>query len=310
MIAVVVTFRPDGAILERVVRAVAPQVHEVVLVDDTGDDGTAAADGVEAAADLAGVRLLRMPDNRGLAAAQNAGIREALARDAGHVLLLDQDSECAPGMVERLRAAADELGRRGVELAAVGPRYRRPDGTTSGFVRFGPWKPRRVHCPPTESGPGSVEGLVEADFLISSGSLIPAAALERVGLMDETLFIDHVDTDWFLRARSRGLRCFGVCDAVMRHALGEGRTRVWLGRWRSVPRHRPFRYYYQVRNSLLLYRRSYAPGRWITGDVIRLLALAVLNLATRGPRLERIRMMLRGLWHGVRGRTGRLGTAS
>lgn len=306
VVAVVVTFRPDSATLERVVHAVSPQVDEVVVVDDTGPDAEGAA-GFGAFVGSGGIpdaRIVRLEENRGVAAAQNTGIREALALGARHVLLLDQDSECAPDMVERLLDAVELLHRRGVEVSAVGPRYRDEDGPVSGFVRFGAFRFRRVPCPADAEGP------VEADFLISSGSLIPARAFERVGLMDERLFIDHVDTDWFLRARSLGLRCFGVCDATMRHALGEEQARVWVGRWRTVPRHRPFRYYYMVRNSLLLYHRSYAPRRWIAGDLFRLVGIAVFNLLLPGPRSERLRMMLRGLWHGLTGRHGSLGASS
>ena len=39
-------------------------------------------------------------------------------------------------------------------------------------------------------------------MLISSGCLIPLSAIDTIGEMDEELFIDHVDTDWFLRAKS------------------------------------------------------------------------------------------------------------
>ena len=94
-------------------------------------------------------------------------------------------------------------------------------------------------------------------MLISSGALFPREALLELGLMDEGLFIDHIDTEWFLRAKDRGWRVFGVCDAVMDHGLGERTVMVWLGRWRYLPVHQPFRYYYIYRNSVLLYRRSY-----------------------------------------------------
>src|SRR5690606_39260864 len=148
------------------------------------------------------------------------------------------------------------------------------------------------------SAPGGEEA-VEADFLISSGALLPLAALERVGGMEEQLFIDHVYTEWFLRARSQGLRCYGVFSAEMEHQLGEGHRRLWPGRWRQVPAHRPIRYYYIVRNSLLLYRRGYAPRRWIASDLLRLLVIGLFNLTIRGERRTRLRMMAHGLRDGL-----------
>lgn len=86
--------------------------------------------------------------------------------------------------------------------------------------------------------------------------------------MDEQLSIDHVDTDWFLRANAQGLLSHGVCDAVMVHGLGEATYRVWFGPWHFVPKHKPFKYYYIYRHSLLLNRRPYAPVKRIINDVV------------------------------------------
>jgi rhamnosyltransferase len=142
--------------------------------------------------------------------------------------------------------------------------------------------------------------------LISSGALFSARALREIGTMDEGLFIDHVDTEWFLRAHHRGWRSYGVCDAVMRHSLGERTFRVWLGRWRYLPIHKPFRYYYIYRNSVLLYRRSYPTIRWKQTDILRLLMMFVMFAVFAGDRVENLKMMCRGIVDGFRDREGRL----
>ena len=64
--------------------------------------------------------------------------------------------------------------------------------------------------------------------------------------MEEALFIDQVDTEWCLRARSMGYRVFGACGAILEHRLGEAYYRIWFGRWRQLPRHKPFRYYLRL----------------------------------------------------------------
>ena len=131
-------------------------------------------------------------------------------------------------------------------------------------------------------------------------------AINTIGGMDEDLFIDHIDTDWFLRALSLGWRSYGICDALMEHSLGEDTRRIWLGRWRYIPVHKPFRYYYIYRNSLLLYKRTYTSARWIQGDLLRLILLFPI-LSFLGPKgLHNARMMGLGLLHGVVGKTGRL----
>jgi len=68
-----------------------------------------------------------------------------------------------------------------------------------------------------------------------------------VGLMDEDLFIDHVDSEWCFRAKAKGFQLFGVGGAAMTHALGERRKEIWFLRRRIVTLHKPFRYYYIFR---------------------------------------------------------------
>ena len=85
--------------------------------------------------------------------------------------------------------------------------------------------------------------------------------------MDEALFIS-LDTEWFC-ALGPGMNV-GVCDALMDRGLEDRTVRVWLGRWRYLPVHKPFRYYYEYRNSLLLWRRDYPSRRWKHTDMLRL----------------------------------------
>jgi len=134
--------------------------------------------------------------------------------------------------------------------------------------------------------------------------MISVQTLSDVGKMDASLFIDHVDTEWFLRARSKGYTAYGVCNAIMSHKLGEGSFRIWIGRWRGLPRHTPIRYYYIVRNSILLYKRRYAPIRWIMGDLVRLVVILIFYTALQAPRWRRLKMIGKGLIDGLIGRGG------
>ena len=143
-------------------------------------------------------------------------------------------------------------------------------------------------------------------MLISSGSLIPMNAIDAIGNMDEALFIDHIDTEWFLRAKSAGWQAFGVCDAVMEHHLGESTLHVWWGRWRSLPVHSPFRYYFIYRNSILLHRRRYANQAWRRADIIRLILIAVILPLSSKQKLKCFRMIFLGIVHGFQGKTGGL----
>jgi rhamnosyltransferase len=145
------------------------------------------------------------------------------------------------------------------------------------------------------------DDVVEVDYLIASGSLIPLATLNAVGAMAEDLFIDYVDIEWGLRARGLGFRSYGVCAARMEHNLGEAPIRI-LGH--SVPLHSPLRHYYHFRNAVWLYLNGNMPLHWKCADGWRLVLKYGFYTLFARPRLAHVRMMSRGILDGLRGRLG------
>ena len=294
--AIVVTYNPELDVLSREFELVIPQVDKIWLIDNASSSSLATWVDDMGLHDK--LELVQMPDNLGLGAAQNAGIQLARAAGATHVLILDQDSQPMPDMVDRLLAASNQLQSAGVPVAAVAPVYAdSATGPASGFVRLGWLDFKKQTVLPDQA-------VVEADFVISSGSLIPVSVLDDIGPMDESLFIDHVDTEWCLRAQSKGYKLFGVPGARMVHTLGDRRTRIWFLRWRNVPYHSPFRYYYILRNSLLMQRRPYMPLKWRVAEFIRCVRVFCFYGLFAPQRGACLRMMLRGIADGLRGVSG------
>jgi rhamnosyltransferase len=292
--AVIVSFHPEGGRFIAELRALARQVAAIVLVDNGGPDSKVGE--LLRTQPIPDCVLLPQRANDGLAAAQNAGINHALSAGADYVLLLDDDSMPGEGMVESLLRALQAAGARGDRIAAAGPRYvEEQSSAESHFLRYGVLGWRRLRCS------GGTDALL-TDALISSGMLIPAGVLRDVGKMDESLFIDHVDTDWCMRARAKGYRLLGVCAATMTHRLGDKPSPAVAGRrffFRSPQRH-----YYMFRNSILLYRRPYSPLGWAIGDAARLLVLFAAIAAFCPPRARHIGAALSGVADGLRRRTG------
>ncbi|MET5116689.1 glycosyltransferase family 2 protein, partial [Burkholderia pseudomallei] len=54
-------------------------------------------------------------------------------------------------------------------------------------------------------------------FLISSGSVISRGANARLGRFDEALFIDHVDTEYCLRAQAHNVPLYVEPSLVLNH---------------------------------------------------------------------------------------------
>ncbi|HQY34445.1 MAG TPA: glycosyltransferase family 2 protein [Actinotalea sp.] len=301
VVAVVVTFQPDLAEVTALLAALTPQVGAVVVVDNGTE--RAVLDTVTRVAGAAGAAVLPLGVNRGVAAAQNAGIDWARERGAGFVLLSDQDSLPAPDMVERLLAG---FARRSAvpgarPVAAVGPvtTDERNEGAALLFAAHR-WGPRRAHVPDEDGA------LVPAAFLIASGCLVDVRALDAVGPMNDAWFIDHIDLEWGLRARRAGYGVYGVVGAELAHALGD-RTQRIPGRARDVHIHSPVRNYYMARNTVLLIRSGLLPVAWRWGYAAWITKYTGFYVLAVAPRARRAGLLLRGLLDGLLGRTGPLG---
>jgi len=272
---VIVSFHPDRGQLECQLAALRPQAEFAVCVDNSKD--ASVHDMLVQLGERYAMQVLALPDNLGIAAAHNAGIDFARRAQATHVLLLDQDSVPAADMVTRLLAASRVLSERGSDVAAVGPAIIDAHDTAAAGAT-----------------------LVPVDVLISSGMLIALGAIDRLGAMDDTLFIDQVDSEWCLRARAAGARSYRVGEARMTHRLGSRTLRLWLLRWYRVPVHTPQRHYFNFRNSVRLYRRSYVPLSWMLRDLPRLLKLLLFFSIVGKDRVRHLGMMLRGVRDGWR----------
>jgi rhamnosyltransferase len=293
IVAIIVTYEPELGALERLLRAVSSQVAAAIVVDNAS--GRNISQWLRRK-NIDNLYCLRLPENQGVAAAQNRGIAWARAREATHVVLFDQDSLPAPDMINRLYGALRLLEQGGSRVCAVGPCYQNQmQHRSQPFVRVRGLVIGRCDCRDDDD-------VLEVDHLIASGSLIPMAALEEVGEMVEALFIDYIDIEWVLRAQQKGYQAYGVCGAKMLHVLGE-KPIPFLGR--EVVARSPLRHYYLFRNAIWIYRQRWVPSLWKLADGIRLLQRFCFYALFARPRWAHVKMMCLGIWHGWLGRMGK-----
>ena len=187
---------------------------ETVLVDNGSTDGSIAF----VKEHFSEVNVVPLGENRGIAAAFNAGIE---ASTAEYVVLLNNDTEQDPGWLEALVLAAEDhpesglfasklvdfhdrrvLDGAGDALRLGGLPYRLGHGERDG-VRF--------------DKPGYVFGACAAAALYRRGML------DEVGLFDEDFVSYCEDGDLSFRAQLAGYRCFYVPGAVVYH-MGSAST--------------------------------------------------------------------------------------
>ncbi len=296
IVGIIVTFLPEVEALHRLLLSLKSQVTKIIVVDN-GSKGGDLASYIPVDLKKAGCELVQLENNYGIAVAQNTGIEMSRQLKADYVILFDQDSEPAHDMVGKLLSVAQDRLDGGIEVAAVGPRYLdNRQNNPPPFIKVKAFKVERQDCPDFNS-------VAEVDYLISSGCLIPLAALDKVGGMQEELFIDYVDIEWGLRAQKKGLQSFGVCAATMQHQLGEEPV-VFMGK--KFPVRTPLRHYYMFRNAIWMYRQDWVPTQWKIYDFWRLLLKYGFYSLFAKPRYEHLWMMTLGLWHGLVGKHGKL----
>ena len=248
--AIVVLYNPCIPTFIRLINSVKRQVSHIVLVDNSTLNDIKDFISETLAQTDATFTYLDLGDNFGIATAHNKGIELAIKKSATHVLLLDQDSALPNNMVDDLMTLYLELSNEGHKVSALGPSFLdEKTNEVANIIRHQKLKVKRQL-------PDITKRIEIADYIISSGSLIPIEVLNKAGVMNEQLFIDWVDIEWCIRARRFGYYCYVAPQVVMRHCIGDGFVNI--GR-RKPNLHSDFRNYFIVRNSTYLSLYSKLP---------------------------------------------------
>jgi GT2 family glycosyltransferase len=225
-------------------RALDPGVEEIVVVDNGSTDGSLAL--LERR--YAEVRVARLGENLGPAAARNAGMREARTR---WVLALDNDVIVPRDLLARLVPVARDDER----VAIVQPRsvFRAEpecvhyDGGS--FHHAGLIALRNFYVP---RGGAEGAGTVAVDVAVSLCVLADREALLALGGYDESFFILFEDLDLSFRLRARGLEIRSVEDAVVLHDTGTPGIS-----FREGPQYPSRRVFFHSRNRWLFLLKCY-----------------------------------------------------
>ncbi len=219
-----------------------------VVADNGSTDGSVGA----IRAEHPHVEVVENGANLGFSGGNNAAIRHALAGGAEWVVLVNNDAEPHPGMLEALQAAAARHPRAG----ALAGKLLHEDGRVQ-------WAGQRVALLTGYSGRPhghgrpdgfafSVEG--RTDRAVGALMAVSREAIERAGLLDEDLFAYVEDVDWSLRIRAAGFDCLFVPSARAVHRVSASTGGV------AVSTHTV---YYGARNTIVVCERHRplgAPG--------------------------------------------------
>ena len=229
--------------------------------------------------------------NVGFAAANNVGMRRALADGCDWVLLLNNDTVAAPDFLETLLRETpagavscpkmlfldppDEIWFAGGELDRATGKVRHLGGHEKDGPAFAKKK--------------------QVSFITFCCVLLPRQVIEQVGFLDETLFMYCEDVDYCIRLANAGVPLWFLPDARIWHKAGGS-----AGGMLSV--------YYITRNTLYLTCKGKSRGYIRARTLPVLIAGAARYALTKllGRKKGRSYGAFRGALDFWRGRMGRM----
>lgn len=290
--AIVVTYNPVVSDLNIFLLNLSSQVDKIIIVDNASKNINELLDFQEK---IPNIVFIKNNDNEGLAFAQNQGVRYVKdILNFEFLMVFDQDSNVDDNFVSSLYEGYLELKEAGNSVAAVGPVYY--DAKTNELY------PATKYVGPFIKRIEPSFEPVEVTFIIASGSLIPVKMFDEVGIMNEDFFIDYIDVEWCLRAKSKGFGSYMVPKAKMIHTIGDNRMNLF---GRKISIHSPLRRYYLIRNSFIISKLNYIPfGYKLRELVFNLLRFFIFILISENKK-EVLKFSLQGFHDGVKGKVGK-----
>lgn len=213
---------------------------QVILVDNASKENRCA----EIHSDFPAVRLYRNSMNRGFAGGNNDGIKIALEANPDVIFILNNDTIISRDAIELLSAGFNRHPEYGIIGPIINymdePEVVRTDGCLFNLPGQAGFFTRKV-VPPSETD----ITVLPTDIVNGCAMAVRRQVFERIGVLDESYFIVHEESDFCLRAARAGFRN-GILDRVL----------VWHKGSSSFQREgKEYQRYYDARNLWRLLQR-------------------------------------------------------
>ena len=186
---------------------------EVILIDDASPN-----DSVAQLQNKLPPNTVFLPQERnvGFAAANNIGMRRALDDGCDFALLLNNDTSVRPDFLEKLLAETPAGAVSCPKMLFMDP----PDEIWFAGGELDPKTGKVKHLGGhKKDGPEFAEKK-QVSFITFCCVLLPRAVIEKVGYLDETLFMYCEDVDYCIRLAQAGVPMWFLPDAVIHHKAG------------------------------------------------------------------------------------------
>lgn len=272
--ALVVLYNPPTDFW-RYLREVLSNVFPFVVLIDNSESAWEGGNNL----DSKRISYIPLMANRGVAYALNYGVAAGWASGGDLVVCFDQDSRVANTFLTDTFSVFDrEFFNKNLYGA--------------GYASTTP------PCGQHVAGDG--ENLARrVKTIITSGMFISKTVYKKIGIFVDDYFIDSVDHEYCLRARSMGIDVFRGKYPIMTHTIGEKEGGY-------IPRHSPVRKYYIFRNVIrTIFKYWNVEFLWACKQCFRLFVELLFVLIVEKDKIRKVSMMGLGIRDALRGVSGK-----
>jgi GT2 family glycosyltransferase len=224
--------------LNRFLTAFTQQTHldlQIIVVDSNSTDGTQEF----VRHNFPQVTLVEVSEHEYWTGATNAGIKLALEGNVDRILTINDDAVVDRDYVSRLSSLAQQH-----QLAILGSRidYLSPPDRIWSLGSNCEWGTHRIlnmtyHNADRSEIPTDVMSreYIEVDTLAGNGVLIDRSVFDRIGLYNDRYCPHyHADSEFILRARSRGISAYVATSIVVSNDYVMERKPIDLSGWSKL----------------------------------------------------------------------------
>lgn len=291
-ISIIVTYHFDQSHVKNMILELSNADLGVIVFDNSPLQNFEGPDHSALSLGLQGGYVLGDGVNYGLATAFNKSIEFARVQfdDIEGFLFFDQDSTITTSKVSALISEYSVLKNKKIPVGVLGAYPFNPAKS----VPYDILKKNNSYTP---------DGFINVEQVISSFSLVPVSTFDKIGLFDERLFIDMVDTEFCFRCARNGLLNLVVKDIFFDHCVGE-KTGSLLG-VKNFAISSPIRNYYQARN-IILVAKTHKLWWFCISWLIKRYLQVVLSSFYSGSFMLRQGYFFKGVVDGLKGKGGML----
>jgi len=191
--------------------------YEILLVDNGSTDGSQEC----FRSRYPEIALLENKANLGFAEGNNVGIQRAIDERADYILLLNNDTTVDENFLSELVNVAERDSRIGF----VGPKvyyyYCRGRRDVIAFAggHINLWIGKARNLGEREEDRGQYDDTKQVSYVQGSCLLVKTEVVQRIGLLDSTLFAYWEETDWCMRGNRAGYTSVFVPSAKIWHKV-------------------------------------------------------------------------------------------